>query len=80
MYITSNSALFHLWSEETLVKHQNFSKNYENDCLQNFLLFFMSLLRAPVVYLSEKDSKTNFETLLIPNLELIEKTGKAVTK
>ena len=31
-----------------MVKHQNLSK-YENDCLQNFILLFMSLLTAPTV-------------------------------
>ena len=48
MFIT-NGALFHLWWKENLVKHQNVSKYYDYDCLQNFLLLFMSLLRPPIV-------------------------------
>ena len=41
--------MFHLWWKENLVKHQNISKYYDNDCLQKFLLFFMSLLTAPLI-------------------------------
>ena len=47
MLINNNHALFHLWGKENLVKHQEVSKYYENDCLRNFVLLFMSLLRAP---------------------------------
>ena len=32
MLITNNSASFHLWEKENLVKHQKVSKYYENDC------------------------------------------------
>ena len=32
-----------------MVKHQEVSKYYQKDCLQNYLLFFMSLLKAPFV-------------------------------
>ena len=32
-----------------LVKYQKVSKYYANDCLQNFILLFMSLLTAPIV-------------------------------
>ena len=49
MFVTNNWALFHLWWKEDLVKHQKVSKYYENDCLQNFLLLFMSLLTASIV-------------------------------
>ena len=35
--------------KENLVKHQKVSKYYENDCLQNFLSLFMSLLTAKFV-------------------------------
>ena len=33
---------------KNLVKHQKVSKHYENDCLRNFLLLFMSLLTAAI--------------------------------
>ena len=49
MFISNNCASFHFWWEENLVKHQKVSKHYENDCLQSFLLLFMSLLTAPIV-------------------------------
>ena len=49
MFISNNRASFHLWWKENLVKHQKVSKYYENDCLQNFLLLFMSLLTAKFV-------------------------------
>ena len=44
MFRCNNRASFHLWSKEKLVQDQKVSKYYENDCLQNFLLLFMSLL------------------------------------
>ena len=47
MFVAKNRASFNLW-EENLVKHQKVSK-YENDCLQNFILLFMTLLTAPIV-------------------------------
>ena len=46
MFISNNRAFFHLWRKENLVKHQRVSKHYENDCLKNFLLHYMSLLTA----------------------------------
>ena len=49
MFVTNNWALFHLWWKEDLVKHQKVSKYYEKDCLQNFLMLFMSLLTASIV-------------------------------
>ena len=42
MFITNNRATLHLWWKENLVKHQKVSKYYENDCLKNFLVLFMS--------------------------------------
>ena len=33
--------------------HQKVSKYYENDCLKNFLFFFMSFLRAKFVKKSD---------------------------
>ena len=33
---------------QNLVKHQEVSKHYENDCLKNFLLLFMSSLMAAI--------------------------------
>ena len=35
--------------KQNLVKHQKVSKHYENDCLLNFLLLFISLLGVPIV-------------------------------
>ena len=32
-----------------MVEHQKFSKYYETDCLQDFLLFFMFLLTTQFV-------------------------------
>ena len=32
MFISNNYASLHLWWKENLVKHQNVSKYYENDC------------------------------------------------
>ena len=32
-----------------MVKHQKVSKYYDQYCLQNFILLFMSLLTAPIV-------------------------------
>ena len=36
--------LFTCGERENLLNHQKVSKNYEHDCLQNFILLFMSLL------------------------------------
>ena len=49
MFINNNRASFHFWRKENFVKHQKFSKYYENDCLQNLILLFMSLLTAKFV-------------------------------
>ena len=49
MFIGNNRTSFHLRLQENLVKYQKVSSYYENDCLQNFLLLFMSLLIAPIV-------------------------------
>ena len=35
--------------KENLVKHQRVSKYYKNDCLQNVLLHYISLLTAKFV-------------------------------
>ena len=35
--------------KEKLVKYQKNSKYYENDCLQNFILLFISLSTVPIV-------------------------------
>ena len=45
-FITNNHASFHLWWKEKLLNHQKVSNYHEHDCLQNFLLLFMSLLTA----------------------------------
>ena len=46
MFITNNYNSFLLWQKENLVKHQKVSKYYDQDCLKNFLLHFVSLLRG----------------------------------
>ena len=43
------SRIVSLVVKKKLVKHQKVSKYYENDCLQNFLLLFRSLLTAKFV-------------------------------
>ena len=35
--------------KKNLVKHKKVSKYYDHDCPKNFILFFMSLLTAPIV-------------------------------
>ena len=47
-FITNNHASFYLWWKEKFVKYQKFSKHYVHECLQNFLLHFMSLLTASI--------------------------------
>ena len=48
-FIINKHALFHLWQKELLLNHQKVSKYYEHDCLQNFILLFMSLVIALIV-------------------------------
>ena len=43
-FIINKHALFHLWWKEHLLNPQKVSNYYEHDCLQNFILLFMSLL------------------------------------
>ena len=47
MFATNTHASPHFWREENLAKHQKVSNDH--DCLQNFLLHFMSFLTAPTV-------------------------------
>ena len=47
--VTNNHASFHLWWKESLVKHLKVSKYYDHDCLQNFILLFMSLSTVQIV-------------------------------
>ena len=49
MLISNNRTSFNLWGMENLVTYQKVSKYYENDCVQNFLLRFMSLLTAKFI-------------------------------
>ena len=45
MFISNNHTLFHLWSKEILVKPQEVSKYYENDCrLLHFLLLIYPVI------------------------------------
>ena len=46
---TNNHALFHLRQKGNLLNHQKVSKYYEHDCVQHFLLPFMSLLTDVIV-------------------------------
>ena len=86
-FISNNRPSFHLWCKENLVKHQKVSKYYENDCLQNFIFPFMSLLTAKFVKSSHIWARIYFiflrdklEIVLIPNVDLSEKIGRAVTE
>ena len=54
MFIRNDRASFHFWASEHLLKHQRVSKYYHNDCLQNVLSRFMSLLTATL----DKNSHT----------------------
>ena len=58
--MSNNRPSFHLWRKENLVKHEKVSKYYENDCLQNFLSLFMSLLTAKFVRNSHTDARIYF--------------------
>ena len=49
MAISINRASLDLWRKENLLKHQKVSRHYRNDCLQNFLLVFMSLWADRIV-------------------------------
>ena len=49
MFLSNNPPSFPLWWKQNLVKHQQVSKYYEKDCLQIFLLLFMSLLPTKFV-------------------------------
>ena len=40
---TNNYALLHVWWKQSFLKHQKFSKYYDHDCLQNFILLFLFL-------------------------------------
>ena len=49
VFLGNNRASFHFWGKQNLVKQQKVLKYYENDCLQNFVLLFMSVLTVPIV-------------------------------
>ena len=49
MLISSSGTSFHLWGRKKLEKHQKVSKYYENDCVQNWVFLFITLLTAPIV-------------------------------
>ena len=59
--IINKRALFHFWWKQNWVKFQKISEYYENDCLQNIGLFFMSLWKAPIV----KHSRLNYILLFL---------------
>ena len=58
--MSNNRPSFHLWRRKNLVKHEKVSKYYENDCLQNLLSLFMSLLTAKFVRNSHIDARIYF--------------------
>ena len=49
VFLGNNRASLHFWGKENLVKQQKVLKHYENDCLQNFVLLFMSVMIVPIV-------------------------------
>ena len=58
--ITNNRPSFQLWWKENLGNLQQVSKYYEKDCLQIFLLLFMSLLPTKFVKNSHMWGKIYF--------------------
>ena len=71
MFISNHRATFHLWRKENLLRHQKVLNYYENDCLQNFLLIFVSLLTGLYKQL---------EMLSIQKIGLNEQIVKVLTK
>ena len=61
--ISNNCPSLHLWWTENLGKLQQVSKYYEKDCLQIFLLLFMSLLPTKFVKNSHIWGKIYFISL-----------------
>ena len=49
MFINNNHVWLHLWWKGNLLNHQKVSKYFKYDCLQNFILLFMSLLTVWIV-------------------------------
>ena len=60
VFISNNHALFHLWKKKNLVEYQKVSKYYDHDCLQIFLLLFMSLLTVSIVQSNHILAETYF--------------------
>ena len=48
-FITHSHASFHLRWKENLLNYQKVAKYYEHDCLQNFIILFISFLTALIV-------------------------------
>ena len=90
VFISNNCASLHFWWKKNLVKYQKVSKYFENDRLQKFLMLFMYLLiykfakkshiYATIYFISLKNVLKQSWNSLIPNLDLTEKSEKAVTK
>ena len=49
MITSNNRASGDLWEKQNFIKHQQVSKCFENNCLENFLFLFISLLIAKQV-------------------------------
>ena len=65
MFISNNRVSFHLRWKENLVKHQKFSKYYENDCSTSFCFYKLQLYRT---LLATNLLKTNFTFNFITKL------------
>ena len=84
-FVINKHTSFHLWWKENLLNHK-FSKQYEHDCLQNFILLFMSLLTDVIVRNSHILAWVYFIFLKkgprpnMKGLEISEKIEKVVIK
>ena len=72
-FIINKHASFHLWWKKNLLNHQKVSKYYEHDCLQNFVLLFMSLLTTFIV----KNSHVLIGIYVIFLKKVLDQTWKA---
>ena len=64
MFISNNRLSFHLWRKENLVKHQKFSKYYENDCS----LFPFERKKENIVPIHKKSDKENIKNYRLVSL------------
>ena len=86
MLITNNCASFDLCGMENLVRHQNVSKYYENNCLRLFFAFYVSFnscncqkqlyLSWNLLFLSKIRPKTTFKVFQYQILTSVKKSEK----